>query len=340
MQYISQRNKGCRMKEYSFNGYTYITMENNLLTVNILADKGTDILNINYKPMDMDFMWQNPYRGMGTYHKDVSTTGSENGNFLDHYPGGWHEAFPGGGPYEDKGIQLGLHGEVSLLQWGFHICEDTEEKISVVFYTQTKRTPYSVKKTITLEKDSTEIAFHERIENLSNQPMQYMWGHHPAIGAPFLDADCRIDIPAEFFLVDEKFSDETSFFEKGKRYPWPVCMGKDEKTHDMSLTAEAPSAELLYFPELKDGNCTITNTKTKLGMKFSWDKNIFDTIWYWRMLGGLHDYPWYGRAYCIGLEFWRGYPDFEGAKKNGSIKTIEANQTIETTYKCCVFTIE
>jgi hypothetical protein len=167
-----------------------------------------------------------------------------------------------------------------------------------------------------------------------------MWGHHPAVGAPFLDENCKIEIPAEFFLVDEKFSDETSFFEKGKRYPWPACMGKDGHEHDMSLTAEAPSAELLYFPELKDGYCTITNVKTNLGMKFSWDKEIFDTVWYWRMLNGLHDYPWYGRAYCVGLEFWRGYPDFEGAKRNGSIKTMKANESIETTYKCRIFTAE
>ena len=32
--------------------------------------------------------------------------------------------------------------------------------------------------------------------------MDYMWGHHPAFGAPFLGPDCRVDLPAGELLVE------------------------------------------------------------------------------------------------------------------------------------------
>ena len=133
MQYCSDRNYGCRILEYTFNEYTNIKMENDLIQINILVDKGTDITQIQYKPFDMDFMWQNPYGMAGNHSKNIPSFSNPIGSNLDYYLGGWHEAFPGGGPYKDMSAMMGIHGEVALKQWGFRVLEDTEEKISIQF---------------------------------------------------------------------------------------------------------------------------------------------------------------------------------------------------------------
>lgn len=55
---LIRRNKGCRINdELRYKGLKTIVMENELLKVTILVDKGTDIIEFLYKPKDVDFMW-------------------------------------------------------------------------------------------------------------------------------------------------------------------------------------------------------------------------------------------------------------------------------------------
>ena len=35
-----------------------VSLENELLRVGVLADKGTDVFEFNYEPRDMDFVWR------------------------------------------------------------------------------------------------------------------------------------------------------------------------------------------------------------------------------------------------------------------------------------------
>jgi hypothetical protein len=53
-----QRNWGARILECQYKGMRVVFLENELLRVGVLADKGTDIFEFNYKPRDMDFVWR------------------------------------------------------------------------------------------------------------------------------------------------------------------------------------------------------------------------------------------------------------------------------------------
>ncbi len=35
----------------------------------------------------------------------------------------------------------------------------------------------------------------EQIENTGHEAVDFMWGHHPVIGAPFLSERCRLSAP-------------------------------------------------------------------------------------------------------------------------------------------------
>ncbi len=332
MQYSSNRNNGCRILEYTFNNTTYLRMENNLIWINICVDKGTDITQIGYKPMDLDFMWKSISAPVNDFSKHIPTINSKTGNNLDYYMGGWHEVFPGGGPYTYKGAEFGIHGELTLLTWQFNVVQDSAEEIAVEFFTYTVRAPFKATKTITIKKDSLSIEFLEKIENLSNEEFEFLWGHHPVVGAPFLNSSCEINIDGEYFITDTCFDNSNSYFENGKRYSFPMAKCKDEKVRDMRLINETPNAELMYFPNINKGHASIYNKDLKIGIGFEWDKTVFDTVWCWRVLNGLPGYPWYGREYCVGIEFWNGYPRFDVAKKQGTLKKIK--DSIITKYVC------
>ncbi len=48
--YRPQRNWGARILEYRYKGLRAVFLENELLRVRIIADKGTDVFEFNYKP--------------------------------------------------------------------------------------------------------------------------------------------------------------------------------------------------------------------------------------------------------------------------------------------------
>lgn len=116
------------------------------------------------------------------------------GNNLDLYPGGWHESLPGG-PCTILGAQEGLHGEATLLPWSWSIEEDEPRTVSVLLTCRLIRLPFVLRKRLRLRTLSSMLEIEERLTNESDVEIEFMWGHHPTFGAPFLDGDCRIDAP-------------------------------------------------------------------------------------------------------------------------------------------------
>jgi hypothetical protein len=122
-RYRPQRNWGARVLEYRYQGMRAVSLENELLRVGVLADKGTDVFEFNYKPRDMDFVWltADDVRNPTSY---LSTSPDPLATFMDYYPGGWQEIFPNGGaPSSYLGAQFGQHGEVSNLPWDYEITQ-------------------------------------------------------------------------------------------------------------------------------------------------------------------------------------------------------------------------
>ena len=85
--YSHNRNWGARIMEYQYKGYRMVSLENRLLRISIAADKGTDIIEFLYKPLDVDFMWRS-YQGLRGSRNTLPTSPNIAGPFLDYYPGG------------------------------------------------------------------------------------------------------------------------------------------------------------------------------------------------------------------------------------------------------------
>jgi hypothetical protein len=244
---------------------------------------------------------------------------------MDYYAGGWQEILPNGGNASFyKGAEIGQHGEVALLPWDYQILEDTEKEISIKFYVRTQRTPFYLQKIISLKRKETLLSFEEILLNEGEEEIEFMWGHHPAFGPPFLDENCEIEVPCEKIIVHSPQYHPNSRFEEGE-YSYPYVKGKKGEKIDIRKIPQenVKSADLCYFTELKEGKYILKNKKEKIAFSLSFDKKIYPYIWYWQEFKGGTGYPWWGRTYNIALEPFSSYPASgiqEAIKKNTQLK--------------------
>lgn len=317
------RHYACRITdELTYKGMNTIFMENELVKIGILLDKGADIFQLIHKASDTDFLWKSP-NGITTSSKYRETIASSNGSFLDYYHGGWQDIFPGGGPGIYKGAELGLHGEVSQLGWEYEIVEDSAECIKVLLAVDCIRMPFRIEKTIELRTNNPAIYIIEKIINLSSETLEFMWGQHPAIGAPFLKKGLKLIVPAQKAEIHTPKFMESGIFQPGQEFDWPIIRTNDKEI-DLSLVMgeDANFGDLVYIKDLKEGWYVIMDEEKELGFGLVWPKEIFKYIWFWFVYGKSPGYPWWDRTYCLALEPWTSMP-------NSLAKAMEKNTTIQ-----------
>jgi len=342
MEYIHDRNWGCRISdEYKFRDMRMLIIENELLRISVILDKGTDIYEFLYKPQDIDFMWRapNPLRNPSAF---VPAGSREDGFFQDFYHGGWQEIFPNGGTHcKYKNVELGQHGEVSIIPWACRIEKDSPEEVSAKMWVRTHRTPFYIEKTMTLRKNEAVLRIDEKIINEGEEEMEFMWGHHPAFGRPFLNSDCKIFCPAGKVEVQAPLFCEQSRLKPGAVYDsFPVIKDKDGNDYDLSLIPkpEVKTSEMCYLKDLEDGWYAIADTRRNVGFGMKWDRSVFPYVWLWEVFKGNYGFPWYGRTYNVALEPWTSYPGgMDNAMKKGTTKKMEAGESIETTLLAIAF---
>jgi galactose mutarotase-like enzyme len=330
-RYRPQRNWGARVLEYRYRGMRVVSLENELLRVGVLADKGTDVFEFNYKPRDMDFVWLTA-DGVRNPTSYLSTSPDPLATFMDYYPGGWQEIFPNGGaPSSYLGAQFGQHGEVSNLPWDYQIVEDDESAVAVRFSVRTQKTPFYLEKELRLRSGESRLVVEETLANESDVSLHAMWGHHLAFGRPFLEAGCRIRLPEGATVIphEEPTHPDGRRVKGGKRHVWPFAEGESGEEVDLSVLPERGTLpEMLYLTDLTEGFYEIENPRKGLGLRVGWDAEQMPYLWFWQEYGASGFYPWYGRHYNIGLEPFSSFPTngLKEAVDNGTALTLGARE--------------
>jgi len=318
-----------------------LVMENELLRISILLDKGTDIYEFLYKPHDVDFMWRGPQE-LRDPRTTIPPSPRPDGYFQDYYFGGWQEIFPNGGVHHDyKGVEHGQHGEISTVPWECRIEVDREDEVAAKMWTRTYRTPFYIEKTLRLRAGVAALFFEERIVNEGCEEMECMWGHHPAFGHPFLDSSCRIDVPATRVEVHSPLTGGTNRLAPGATFDsFPIVKDIDGNDFDLSAVPppEAKTSEMCYLLGLDDGWYALTNTRRKVGFGMRWDKKLFPVVWLWEVFGGGFGYPWYGRTYNLALEPWTSFPGgMANALARDTTLKLKAGESRETKLLACAY---
>jgi hypothetical protein len=338
MPAFPDRNWGCRIREYQFRGLRMVVLENELLRIAVLVDKGTDIYELLYKPLDIDLIWRSPFplRNPALF---VPTVANANGAFHDNYHGGWQEILPTGGiPVSYKGAEFGWHGEISLIPWDYAIVTDSPDRIVVKFNTRTYRTPFFVEKTLRLDSGQPVLMIEEQVINEGEEILDMMWGHHPTLGSNFIDESCQIDLPGAKVMVQDM--GDAGRLKPGDGYTWPMVPGVQGDMIDLRLIPprSVKSHDNAFFYDLHGCWFAIRNTEKKLGFGMQWSHEVIQCLWYWQVFGGAYGYNLYGRSYHLALEPWSSYPgSLDKAIANGTSIKINPGEKINNRLLAVVF---
>jgi Domain of unknown function (DUF4432) len=333
MMYTHGRKAGCRLSlDYTYKGMRVAFLANERLRVGVLLDKGADLFEFTYKPQDLDFLWQSPIPLQRPF---VATSALPEGAFHDYYYGGWQEVLPSAGwaaePY--LGVTQGLHGEVSLLPFTAEVVQDSADRVSLATRVHCYRSPLTLERTMTLERDSAALILDERLVNRSGGEFAVMWGHHPAFGEPFLDSSCVVQTPARSVRVLDFH--ENGLWERGEGFEFPLLVNRRTGERE-DVTRIRPkdtrSVDVVSFWDLDSGWYGLTNRRRRVGFGMAWDAELFKCLWMWQVYGGHHDYPWYGQTYNCALEPFTSWPPagVANAVKNGTALPLKAGQVVET----------
>jgi Domain of unknown function (DUF4432) len=337
--YVNPRNFGCRISEFTVKGHAAIAFQNESLRVTVLPGKGTDIVEFLYKPLDIDFLSLS-YSGLRPAASLWPGSPDASSSFLDSYPGGWQEILPNfGDPCTYKGAGLGLHGEVCLLPWQYAVLQDDPSCVSVRFSVRCLRTPFLLKKTMTLGP-APVLMLKESLTNESTEPMDFTWGHHPALGGGFLDENCRLHLPPCRIKTLDDYVFPNSRLEKAQDTSWPFVKGRRGETIDLSLVPppSAKSHGMAYLYDFPKGWYAITNPPKRIGFAMAWDHTLFKHLWFWQVFRGWAGYPWYGMSYNIGLEPCTSYPPtLAKAIDHGTQLRLAPGESLETELRATVF---
>jgi hypothetical protein len=323
-------------------GMRTVVLENPLLRVTVLADKGTDIWEFLYKPLDVDFMWRSPM-GLRDPRTFIPSSGLPAGFWFDYWEGAWQECFPNGGVASNfKGAQWGLHGETSIIPWEFRVIEDRPERVSVAFWVRLYRSPFYVEKVLSLEEGSSVLLMEETIVNEGREQMAFMWGHHPSFGETIMDEHCVIDtsarkvhnMPGDLFFPAQRFDPGVSF-------DWPVGTSRTGERIDVSIVPPAANntADMLYMSDYEEGWYALTNQRLGVGFGMTYPAEIFRYLWLWQVCNGWYEYPLYGRSHVMALEPFTSKPNagVSGAIEDGTAMWLDAGQSISATLTAAAY---
>jgi hypothetical protein len=331
------RNYGCRVTEFTYKGYRCVALENDKLRVTVVADKGTDIIEFLYKPKDMDFLWRTREGLRQTY---LPSSIRQAGTFMDFYEGGWQELFPNCGSLSvHQGAEIGQHGEVALLPWSYYITRDTPEEIEVQFSVRTVRTPFHLVKRLALRRHEAMLRINERVTNEGGQAVDYIWGHHPALGWPFIDEHCRVDLPECRIHTMAEYTGATSRLKADQDALWPFAEGRDGQRVDLSIVPPpgVPSSDMIFLRGIQDGWFAVTNTMQRTGFAMRYPADVFKVLWYWQVFRGGQNYPWWSATCTMALEPCAALPVLERAAKSGEALTLQAGESREIEFLAIAF---
>ncbi len=259
-----------------------VTLENELVSVVVLPDKGADVYALRYKPHgDLDVLWKAPW-GQRTPGTVLNCPATSEMAWMDYYGGGWQDILPsGGGPCIYQGVEMPFHGEVSMLPWECAVVSTGPTLAEIALRVRTHRLPLAVRRTIAVEVGVPALRVHEQITNEGGDDIELMWGQHLAFGAPFLSDHCWLDIPATTFLAHDPALGPTSRLRGGDRFAWPHG-ARDHAGRSLELRrVPAPSqavADYGYLLDLRDGWYTLYNEELDLGVRVSWPSEVFSCV--------------------------------------------------------------
>lgn len=325
-------------------GLTAVLLENDCIGLTLLPFKGGDIFSLVYKPAGVDLLLKTPW-GINPPGLGVRTSFDSEAAWMDNYPGGWQLLFPNAGDaclY--KGVELNFHGEASVTPWRYEL-RSRKGGEELFLETDLFKSPFHLERTVSTAPGNARFTIRETIRNDSPEPMDCMYGHHPALGEAFIDESCVIDTGARKIIVDDGYEGVNNPLVLGAESEWPFARAKNS-VDVVDLSVLPPRNEvrdiLCYLSDFTEGWYSITNRHLGFGFRVSWPKEMFPFAWFWQELNSSPGYPFYRRVSTAAIEPNTSIPGqglVNVMKKTGLQKTLKPFETISAEIEVELFAV-
>lgn len=289
-------------------GWPVLILRSDIAEATVLPGKGADVLSFHRLAEGLNLLWRTPW-GLRPRGSLSAATNSE-GRLMEGYPGGIQTVFPNGGdPATTQNTTWGMHGEVWLAP--FEVLDTGTTSVTMV--ARLVHSPFTVTKRIAVE--GPRLTIEETVTCTGGHEVDVMWGHHPALGAPLLAEGAVVSTTARSCLVERNgVLTHADVDAHGWRIPGP----------DAGVSA---MAYLTDFPDV--GAIEVRNEPAGVGVRLEWDTTVMPYAWYWLEAGGTTGFPWYGRAYVLGIEPATSLPEhgLASAHATGTAVTFKPHQT-------------
>jgi hypothetical protein len=237
-------------------------------------------------------------------------------------------------------VEWGQHSETALLPWNCTVEKSTKEEVIAHLRVECHCYPLSLDKWLILGKRDRFLTIKEELTNKSEQDLEFSWLQHLTFGPPFLAPSNVIDLSAKTVETHET-EIPGSRLPVGRRFKWPIIEDRNGREIDLSCIPgrEEKFHDLVYLMDLERGWYSLTNKDIHLGFGLVWDEGLYPYVWFWQPLGA-QDYPWFGRAWAIGLEPCTSWPSTGLADQisKGTASKIRGGSTIKTEMKVVFYT--
>ena len=307
-------------------------LENRHIRLAISLTRGAEFLELRDKATDEDLLWHG-HPAITSNAGGTPSTHRHEGNFLDHFAGGWQEIFPSGGdPSTYLGADFGQHGEVALLPWTATILQDTAELIQVRFEVTSRLMPITLARTITLGCEQTGIHLDEIATNHSDIELPVMWGHHISIGGPWAVAANRITVP-DLTPIQVPVCEWPQYRWAPGAHTWPHVTKTDGAVEDVrTLPVSDRSEGHLILGPMTEGRILLEAPALSRTVTFEWPVGDYPYAWCWFVYNGHPSWPLWGRHRLITIEpFTSPLLPLATAARTGKARIVPASGSITAT---------
>jgi hypothetical protein len=326
----------CSLVEGERAGWRAITLRNGCVEVTVLPERGCEIYEFRDRSTGIDVLFKSPWglQPPGTPPRE----GSAGMEFLHNYGGGWQELLPScNDPCTYRGVELPFHGEVAVAPWEVSPGTSGDEAVELIGRVRCKLTPFALERRMRVERGSSALTLQERVENTSGESHQLVWGHHCVVGAPFLEAGCRLHASAAVIVTLPEAWEDTARLAPSQREPWPRARLAGGGQIDLREIPglEAGSHDDVFLTELGEGAVAVENPRLGRTFRLRFDRSLFPWLCSWQPYGGARALPLAG-SYALGIEPWVSSGNLEQAVAAGEAIELAGGAVLETTLTAAI----
>ena len=283
-------------------GWDLVVLENDRARVEVVPGKGGDVLSFRARPAEVDVLWSSPWglRQRGA----AATPGTSADTLMEWYPGGWQTLLPNGGDETPAyGTTWGMHGEVWTTPFDADLVHN-----GVDMHARLVRSPLEVTRRIRL--DGGALSVTETVHNRGRDPVDGVWGHHPAF-APDVFGGGELTCGAAEVIVDDRRDTAAGDLVIDGRGPWPHAPARAGGQVDLRRIPEreGPAVErMAYLSGFTEGWAQLQAHAHGLSARLRWDAARFPVAWLWTEFHATPGFPWFGAVDVLAVEPCTGYP--------------------------------